>query len=101
MGWTELNYRQAVRGIAEEAVNEYPDQYDKRQEYVSDSVDGSEYVIYYGANEIVLAASQNEPDANDVRSMSNNDADWRTMRALAAYLAMEADVMEEIARKVA
>jgi hypothetical protein len=98
MGWSELDYIKTVEGIAEDAIREYPDDDDDRQEYVSASVDGNEYVIYYGANEIALRASQNEPDGSEVRAMSADDADWRTMRALATYLAMEADVMEEIDR---
>ena len=102
MTWCELDYIKTVRNIAEEAIQEYPftnelHSYD-RQEYVSESVDGNEYVIYYGANEIALRASQNEPDGDEVSAMSGNDADWRTIRQLATYLAMEADVMEEINR---
>jgi hypothetical protein len=97
MAWSELDYIKTVRNIAEEAIKEYPNgQDDERQQFVSESVDGNEYVIYYSANEIALKASDNEPDAADVRAMSANDADWRTMRMLSTYLAMESDVMEEI-----
>ena len=98
MAWSEMDYIRTVQGIAEDAIAEYPDDDDGRQQYVSESVDGSEYVVYYGANEFVLRASQNEPDAAEVRAMSAEDEDWRTMRTLAAYLAMEADVFEEINR---
>ena len=98
MGWSELDYIKTVEGIAEDAIKEYPDDDDDRQEYVTESVDGNEYVVYYGANEIALRASRNEPDGSEVRAMSADDADWRTMRALATYMAMEADVMEEIDR---
>tara|TARA_R110002020_G_scaffold463769_2_gene684007 strand:+ start:331 stop:828 length:498 start_codon:yes stop_codon:yes gene_type:complete len=100
--WSELGYRQTVQGIAQDAIEEYPFtnelHSDDRQEYVSESVDGNEYVIYYGANEIALRASDNEPDGDEVSAMSASDADWRTMRALTTYMAMEADVMEEINR---
>ena len=102
MTWCELDYRKTVRNIAEEAIQEFPftngEHCDERQQYVSESVDGNEYVIYYGANETALRASDNEPDGSEVRAMSANDADWRTMRTLATYMAMEADVMEEIDR---
>ena len=112
MGWSELDYIKTVEGIAEDAIKEYPFGRgistrqqelrrfvnDDRQEYVTESVDGNEYVVYYGANEIALRASRNEPDGSEVRAMSADDADWRTMRALATYMAMEADVMEEIDR---
>jgi len=96
--WNVGNYIETVRTIAQDALNEYPNDDDARREYVSESVDGSEYVIYYGASQIVLDASQNEPDGAEVRAMSANDADWRTMRTLAAYMAMEADVLAEIDR---
>ena len=66
---------------------------------MSETVDGSEYIIYYSANEIVLEASDNEPDGAEVRAMSADDADWRTQRTLAAYLAMELDVLEEMGRQ--
>ena len=102
MTWCELDYIKTVRNIAEEAIQEFPftnaEHCDERQQYVSESVDGNEYVIYYGANETALRASDNEPDGSDVSAMSASDADWRTMRALATYMAMEADVLEEIDR---
>ena len=100
--WSELGYMQAVQGIAQDAIEEYPLERiridDERSDYVRESVDSNEYVIYYSANEIALRASQNEPDGDEVSAMSGNDADWRTIRQLATYLAMEADVMEEINR---
>ena len=108
---TTSDYYKTVTGIAQEALDEYPgvppagatsmdSNEDERREYVSQTVDGSEYIIYYSANEVVLEATDNEPDSSDVRAMSADDADWRTMRTLAAYLAMEADVMEAIGQIV-
>tara|TARA_R100000306_G_C4374351_1_gene141295 strand:+ start:603 stop:962 length:360 start_codon:yes stop_codon:yes gene_type:complete len=113
--WTDADYIRTVQGIAQDAIDEYPNAVEDnpdpdneswdaaqiveyRQDYVSESVDGSEYVIYYAANEIVLQATQNEPDGAEVRALSADDADWRAMRALAAYMAMEADVHAEIDR---
>ena len=102
MTWNVSDYLKAVRDIAAEAIEEYPgDTYldiDHRSEYVSQSVDGSEYIIYPAANETVIQASDNEPDGAEVRALSGNDADWRTQRTLAAYLAMELDVLQEIER---
>ena len=102
MTWNVSDYLRTVTDIAEEALAEYPGpggnlalDDEARREYVSESVDGSEYIIYYSANEIVLRASQNEPDGAEVRAISAKDADWRTLRTLAAYLAMEADVLAE------
>lgn len=93
---TVFSYRESVENIAKEAIDEYPDDEEGRKEYVNQSVDGSHWVIYYHANEIVLQASSNEPDGDEVREMSKPDADWRDMRMLAAFMAMEADVNEEI-----
>ena len=103
MTWCELDYTKTVRNIAEDAIQEFPftngEHCDERQQYVSESVDGNEYVIYYGANEIALRASDNEPDGSEVRALYGSiDADWRTMRTMATYMAMEADVLEEIDR---
>jgi hypothetical protein len=98
MAWSEKNYWQTVQGIAEDAMAEYPGMLPDLEQYVSESVDGSEYVVYYGANEFVLRASQNEPDDGEVCAMSTTNANWRTMRSNAARLAMEADVFEEINR---
>ena len=110
MTWNTSDYLRTVTAIAEEAIEEYPgapndsnddSNDDERRDYVSQSVDGSEFVIYYGANETVLEASDNEPDGAEVRAISANDADWRTQRTLAAYLAMEADVLAEVERLLA
>jgi hypothetical protein len=90
-------YYQTVRDIAEDCREPYlgPDD-ERRYGYIHDSIDGSYWVIYHHANEVVLQASGNEPDGAEVRSMSKPDADWREMRQLAAYLAMEADVHEAL-----
>jgi hypothetical protein len=101
MTWNTSDYLRTVTAIAEEAVAEHPGDEDTRRDYVSQSVDGSEYIIYYGAHETVLDASDNEPDGAEVRAMSADDADWRTMRTLAAYLAMELDVLAEVERLTA
>jgi hypothetical protein len=117
MTWNVSDYLKTVTAIAEEAIAEHPGDTsgpaaqvneiwasvidDERREYVSQSVDGSEFVIYYGANDTVLEATDNEPDGAEVRALSAKDADWRTMRTLAAYLAMEADVLAEVERLTA
>ena len=106
MTWNVSDYLKAVRDIAAEAIEEYPgapndSNEDERREYVSQSVGGSEYIIYYSANETVIEATDNEPDGAEVRAMSADDADWRTLRTLAAYLAMELDVLAEVERLLA
>ena len=114
---TTSDYLKTVRDIAAKAAAKHPgDTYldsDHRSKYVSQSVDGSEYIIDYSANETVLEASDNEPNAAEVRAMSaaripsqqhwakTAGADWRTLRMLAAYLAMELDVLAEVKRLIA
>ena len=96
-------YWQTVGDIAGEAIDEYPDDglnsY-ASQEFVQESVEWSEYIINYHRNDEVLANTKNEPDAAAVRAMSDDDSDWRKMRMTSAYLAMEADVMQEMRRKL-
>lgn len=92
-------YWDTVRAIAEEIHKEYPNprrHHNERADRVHEDVDGSSYVIYYADNEEVLRETHNEPDPRDVRAMSPPDADWKQMRTIAAYLAMEADVFEAL-----
>ncbi len=95
---SEQDYWRTVSSIAKEAVEEYPDpsNADEREEYITQSVDGNEYIIYYYANEIVLSATSNEPDEREVASMSDPEGGWRAQRTLAAYMAMEQDVREAL-----
>ena len=97
--WSELDYIRTVDAIAEEALKEYPDDEGDRSQYIHESVDSNEYVIYYSANEIALRASQNEPDDEEVRYWLAGDADWRTIRTLATCMAMEDDVNESMERQ--
>tara|TARA_Y100000310_G_scaffold342139_1_gene443951 strand:+ start:2474 stop:2803 length:330 start_codon:yes stop_codon:yes gene_type:complete len=96
MGDTPREYWETVKGIAEEAMAEHPDDEDTQNEYAWESVDGSYWIIYYHANEVVLDASSNEPDGDEVRSMSDPSADWRQMRMIAAFQAMSQDVTEAL-----
>ena len=92
---TPKEYWQTVEDIAKEALDEHGDE-DEARDYITESVDGSYWVIYYHANEVVLETSKNEPDGDEVAAMAGPDADWRKMRMIAAYMAMEIDVMEAL-----
>ena len=99
MEFTVHDYLKTVESIAAECQAEYPDpDTDERNDYIHESVDGNQYVIYYSANEIVLKSSVNEPDGAEVREMTTSDADWRQMRVVAAFMAMEADVRQALER---
>ena len=97
--WSELDYIRTVDAIAEEALEEYPDDIGELLQYIHESVGGNEYVNCHSANDIALRASQNEPDDEEVRYWLAGDADWRTMRSEATYLAMVADVNESMLRQ--
>ena len=92
-----MGYLQDVDGIAQDVISEYPDPDDDgRQEYIWESVDGSSNITYYSEIEEVLRVSSNEPDGAEVTDMAGPDADWRKMQAVAAFMAMEADVWERV-----
>jgi hypothetical protein len=108
MAWSETGYLKTVKDIAADAIAEYPFTLgldnldnDERDQFVQESVDGNEYVIYYGAQEYALRATDNEPYGEEVKALSSNNADWRAMKTTAAYLAMECDVQVEIIRRFA
>ena len=96
---TPRDYWKTVESIAKDIMEEYPDKDDDgRHDYVHESVDGSAWKIYYGQNETVLEATNNEPDDRDVMAMANPDSTWRDMRQTAAYLAMKADIYHAITK---
>jgi len=91
-------YWDTVKAIAEEARQEYPDpdrDRDDRMQWIHESVDGSEWIIYYAKNEVVLSETDNEPDDREVAEMAPGKG-WKDMRQIAAFLAMEADVHQEL-----
>jgi len=95
----ERGYRATIVDIAQEVVDQYPDpekHHNERNESVFERVDGSSWVIYIGENEEVLKNTDNEPDDREVAAMAGPKADWRQMRTVAAFLAMEADVWGKI-----
>ena len=64
--YSEHDYWDTVKTIAKEAVEEYPDDERAQEDFVRESVDGDQYVIYDAAHEVVLRASDNEPDADEL-----------------------------------
>lgn len=92
-------YWDAVNSIAEEAREEYPDperDRDERSQWITESVDGSEWIIYYAKNEIVLNETDNEPDDDEVASMGGEGKGWKDLRQLAAFMAMERDIHQQV-----
>ena len=90
---TEKDYINAVIDIAQGAP--------KRNSlaYIHESVDWCEFIVYYSNNEIVMNATNNEPDDDELPHVIDGaPTTWRTLRNEAARLAMYADVQDEIAR---
>jgi hypothetical protein len=90
-------YWDTVKAIAEEIHDEYPDpddDHNERADRVHEDVDGSQWIIYYNKNDTVLNETHNYPDDRDVREMAGDTGDWKKMRTVTAFLAMEADVYE-------
>ena len=92
-GYTYKDYREYIDTIAESVLADYPNDEEAQQEHVTESVDSSAWIIYWHANQDVLDHSDNEPDGDEVRAMAGDDADWRKMRQIAAFMALETDCM--------
>ena len=91
-------YNQAVRNIVEEALAEHPADDEKRDEYIDESVDGSEWVIYTYRAQIVIAISDNSDAYLDYGiELTDGQVPWSTI----AFCAMEADCRELLAAMLA
>ena len=96
---TEQDYWKSVKDIATEAQEEHPnpDDDDNRYEYIWETVDGSEWIIYYANNETVLSATNNHDAIDDVGLEATTD--WKQSRMTCAFYAMVQDVNDEIGGK--
>jgi hypothetical protein len=87
-------YNAAVREIVEEAIREYPANEDERGEFIDQSIDGSEWVIYTWKAQLVIVLSGNadayiEYGLNETRAV----IDWSAL----AYAAMQQDANDLLA----
>lgn len=85
-------YWNTIEAIAKEIIEDSGDE----EHLIHESVDGSSYIIYYDNNQIVLDSTRNYPAGDDVKELIDKGADWEKFRQLTAYLAMAADVRDEI-----
>lgn len=93
------NYRDYVNGIAREALTEYPDDEDRRNEFIHESVDGSHYVVYTSEHLKVIELSGSDLDTGDLRSyvdFSDPDTDLDKIHQTAAFLLLRADVEQQV-----
>jgi hypothetical protein len=92
---TEQDYWNTIKSIAKETQVEYPNPNDGEQtEYIWESVDGSEWIIYYANNETVLNATNNHDAIDDVGIETTTD--WKQTRMTCALYAMFQDVQDEM-----
>ncbi len=92
------DYDSTVEAIAREVIENNGLDEGDWHDAVHENVDGNYYVIYYHGNEECLEATKNEPDPSEVAEMLGGDdqGDWRKVRGIAAFLALEADVYEKL-----
>ena len=100
---TERSYWNSVKTIATETREEYPNpDDDERHDYIWQTVDGSEWIIYYENNETVLDATNNYNAIDDFGIEASSfwlQSDWKKSRMTCAFYAMVQDVNDEIAGK--
>jgi hypothetical protein len=103
---TTQDYWKSVKSIATEAQEEYPRHCerlichtsdDARDEYIRETVDGSEWIIYFANNETVLTATNNHDAIDDVGLEATTD--WKQTRMICAFYAMLQDVNDEMGEK--
>jgi hypothetical protein len=89
------DYWDTVESIARTVIEQNGTDEQNWRDTITKQVEGNHFIIYIAENETVLNESDNEPDGREVTAMAGEDADWRKMRTIAAYMAMEADVWEK------
>ena len=95
---TTQDYWKSVKSIATETREEYPNpDDDERHDYIWETVDGSEWIIYYANNETVLDATNNHDAIDDVGLEATTD--WKQSRMTCAFYAMLQDVNDEMGGK--
>ena len=99
MANTQRDYWNTIKSIATETREEYPDpaEGDALHEYVWESVDGCEWIIYFANNETVLDATNNHDAIDDVGIEATTD--WKQSRMTCAFYAMLQDVNDEMGEK--
>ena len=100
---TTQDYWNTIKSIATETQEEYPRHCDRlichtsddaRSEYIWETVDSSEWIIYFANNETVLSATNNHDAIDDVGLEATTD--WKQSRMTCAFYAMLQDVQDEL-----
>lgn len=92
------SYSDDVDDYARHIIEEIGLDEDDWHDAVHETVDGSNWIIYNNRNEEVLNSSKNEPDDSDVAELLGTEqcGDWRKVRQIAAFIAMERDLREAL-----
>lgn len=99
-GITREQYWNEIKSIARDALDESRGDLEKADEYVHETVDGHEWVIYYAHNADVISYTENEHAVEDLgpEEISRAMSEGGTSRVLMiiAFFAMRADVMDHV-----
>ena len=82
-------YWDEIRSLAQEALKEHPDDDEKREDWLHETIDGHEYVIYTAKAQAVLCISESHDAMKDETGETGTDEQR-------AYFAMMADVRDQI-----
>lgn len=95
-------YRQAVKTHAEAILEEHPDTTTRTRdidEAIWETTDSAQHIIYTNKNIKVLEHGENNPDGHLWKQTKDN-ADWKKIIQQMAFEVMEADIRDEIDRKL-
>jgi hypothetical protein len=91
------DYLETVKAIAEEAIREKGMDYNELNDYIFESVDSSEYIIYSAGHNIIKIVSSNYgTDWPEIHALSGKDAEPEKLHEVAAFEAMIHDCHEKV-----
>lgn len=94
-------YYSEVESIADEAIKEHPEDEEARGEWIHETCDGHNYVIYTYKAQLVLAVSENSDAYGDEFGTEGIVCDDGSVNYSAlAYMALRRDVEEAVSRLV-
>lgn len=91
-------YWDTINSIVNEAIEESKDQELDITDYIHESVDGSEYIIYYHKNIEVLQYTDNDEALFDNEGSATFDSTVSTLQRI-AYWAMLQDCMDALSEQ--
>ena len=90
-------YRDEVRSLAQDAVSEHPDDEEARREWVDETCDAHEFVIYtYKAQAVLLASDSSDAYEEEFGAEEPWIVPKRATDEVRAFWALRADVLDQI-----